>query len=149
MVIDIKIRKSRFLLITTVHGHLTVRYLLWRAAVFALIHGLNTVQELQPKWRFLQMSIKHLCLKWPKQRGKPGAFHSVGTLKEELAHHYYFFCSICCHCYFKAKQRYEREEKRKELKRQRGEDTWMLPEIDQRLQEIEEVRQKQKTTDKE
>lgn len=40
----------------------------------------------------------------------------------------------------KAKQRYEREERRKELKRQRGEDTWMLPEVDQRLQEIEEVR---------
>lgn len=40
----------------------------------------------------------------------------------------------------KAKQRYEREERRKELKRQRGEDTWMLPEVDQRLQEMEEVR---------
>lgn len=40
----------------------------------------------------------------------------------------------------KAKQRYEREERRKELKRLRGEDTWMLPEVDQRLQEIEEVR---------
>lgn len=49
------------------------------------------------------------------------------------------FCSFCCHCVFKAKQRYERDERRKELKRQRGEDTWMLPEIDQRLQEIEEV----------
>lgn len=40
----------------------------------------------------------------------------------------------------KAKQRFEREERRKELKRLRGEDTWMLPEVDQRLQEIEEVR---------
>lgn len=40
----------------------------------------------------------------------------------------------------KAKQRYEREERRKELKRLRGEDTWMLPEVDQRLQEMEEVR---------
>lgn len=40
----------------------------------------------------------------------------------------------------KAKQRYEREERRKELKRQRGEDTWMLPEVDQRLQEMEDVR---------
>ncbi|TMS07190.1 CWF19-like protein 2 [Larimichthys crocea] len=38
----------------------------------------------------------------------------------------------------KAKQRYEKEERRKELKRQRGEDTWMLPEINQRLQEIED-----------
>ncbi|XP_042337276.1 CWF19-like protein 2, partial [Plectropomus leopardus] len=38
----------------------------------------------------------------------------------------------------KAKQRYEKEERRKELKRQRGEDTWMLPEVNQRLQEIEE-----------
>ncbi|XP_075905941.1 CWF19-like protein 2 [Nelusetta ayraudi] len=36
----------------------------------------------------------------------------------------------------KAKQRYEREERKKELKRQRGEDTWMLPEVDQRLQEM-------------
>ncbi|XP_042271018.1 CWF19-like protein 2 [Thunnus maccoyii] len=38
----------------------------------------------------------------------------------------------------KAKQKYDREEKRKELKRQRGEDTWMLPEINQRLQELED-----------
>ncbi|XP_068173499.1 CWF19-like protein 2 [Antennarius striatus] len=38
----------------------------------------------------------------------------------------------------KAKQQYEKEERRKELKRQRGEDTWMLPEINQRLQQIEE-----------
>ncbi|XP_022051604.1 CWF19-like protein 2 [Acanthochromis polyacanthus] len=38
----------------------------------------------------------------------------------------------------KAKQQYEREERRKELKRQRGEDTWMLPEINQRLQQIHE-----------
>uniref|UniRef100_A0A8C9YHJ8 CWF19 like cell cycle control factor 2 n=1 Tax=Sander lucioperca TaxID=283035 RepID=A0A8C9YHJ8_SANLU len=38
----------------------------------------------------------------------------------------------------KAKQQYEKDERRKELKRQRGEDTWMLPEINQRLQEIEE-----------
>ncbi|XP_037316076.2 CWF19-like protein 2 isoform X2 [Pungitius pungitius] len=39
----------------------------------------------------------------------------------------------------KAKQQYDKEEKRKELKRLRGEDTWMLPEINQRLQDIEEV----------
>uniref|UniRef100_A0A3Q1BXB4 CWF19-like protein 2 n=1 Tax=Amphiprion ocellaris TaxID=80972 RepID=A0A3Q1BXB4_AMPOC len=38
----------------------------------------------------------------------------------------------------KAKQQYEREERRKELKRQRGEDTWMLPEINQRLQQMHE-----------
>ncbi|KAM3875265.1 CWF19-like protein 2 [Diretmus argenteus] len=38
----------------------------------------------------------------------------------------------------KAKQQYEKEERRKELKRQRGEDTWMLPEVNQRLQQIEE-----------
>ncbi|XP_032446574.1 CWF19-like protein 2 isoform X1 [Xiphophorus hellerii] len=38
----------------------------------------------------------------------------------------------------KAKQQYEREERRKELKRQRGEDTWILPEVDQRLQQMEE-----------
>ncbi|KAM9801435.1 CWF19-like protein 2 [Neosynchiropus ocellatus] len=36
----------------------------------------------------------------------------------------------------KAKQQFEREERRKELKRQRGEDTWMLPEVDQRLQQL-------------
>uniref|UniRef100_A0A3Q3G0T0 CWF19-like protein 2 n=1 Tax=Labrus bergylta TaxID=56723 RepID=A0A3Q3G0T0_9LABR len=38
----------------------------------------------------------------------------------------------------KAKQQYDKEERRKELKRLRGEDTWMLPEINQRLQAIEE-----------
>ncbi|XP_054884518.1 CWF19-like protein 2 isoform X2 [Poeciliopsis prolifica] len=38
----------------------------------------------------------------------------------------------------KAKQQYEKEERRKELKRLRGEDTWILPEVDQRLQQIEE-----------
>ncbi|XP_041667884.1 CWF19-like protein 2 isoform X1 [Cheilinus undulatus] len=36
----------------------------------------------------------------------------------------------------KAKKQYEKEERRKELKRQRGEDTWMLPEVNKRLQEI-------------
>uniref|UniRef100_A0A4W6BKF3 CWF19-like protein 2 n=1 Tax=Lates calcarifer TaxID=8187 RepID=A0A4W6BKF3_LATCA len=40
----------------------------------------------------------------------------------------------------KAKQQHEREERRKELKRQRGEDTWMLPEVNQRLEQIQEVR---------
>ncbi|KAM9733173.1 CWF19-like protein 2 isoform 1-T1 [Menidia menidia] len=38
----------------------------------------------------------------------------------------------------KAKEQYEKEERKKELKRQRGEDTWILPEVDQRLQQIEE-----------
>lgn len=38
------------------------------------------------------------------------------------------------------KQQYKQEERKKELKRQRGEDTWMLPEINQRLQEIQDVR---------
>ncbi|KAM4567123.1 CWF19-like protein 2 isoform 2-T2 [Odontesthes bonariensis] len=38
----------------------------------------------------------------------------------------------------KAKRQHEKEEKRKELKRQRGEDTWILPEVDQRLQQMEE-----------
>ncbi|KAF3692870.1 CWF19-like protein 2 [Channa argus] len=38
----------------------------------------------------------------------------------------------------KAKQQYEKKERRKELKRQRGEDTWMLPEVNQRLEELEE-----------
>ncbi|XP_062242137.1 CWF19-like protein 2 [Platichthys flesus] len=36
-----------------------------------------------------------------------------------------------------AKQKYEREVRKKELKRLRGEDTWMLPDVNQRLQEIE------------
>ncbi|KAM6933686.1 CWF19-like protein 2 [Xenentodon cancila] len=38
----------------------------------------------------------------------------------------------------KAKQQYERDEQRQELKRQRGEDTWILPEVNQRLQQIED-----------
>ncbi|XP_077467318.1 CWF19-like protein 2 isoform X2 [Stigmatopora argus] len=38
----------------------------------------------------------------------------------------------------KAKRRYEKEESRKKLKRQRGEDTWMLPEVTDRLKEIED-----------
>lgn len=39
-----------------------------------------------------------------------------------------------------AQQQYEREERKKELKRQRGEDTWMLPEVNERLQELQDVR---------
>ncbi|CAI5693906.1 unnamed protein product [Oreochromis niloticus] len=38
----------------------------------------------------------------------------------------------------KAKQQYDKEQRRKELKRQRGEDTWMLPEVNERLQQIED-----------
>ncbi|RVE64670.1 hypothetical protein OJAV_G00127990 [Oryzias javanicus] len=38
----------------------------------------------------------------------------------------------------KAKQQYEKEERRKELKRQRGEDTWILPEVNQRLEQLGE-----------
>ncbi|CAL8350754.1 unnamed protein product [Lota lota] len=51
----------------------------------------------------------------------------------------------------KAKQYYEREEKKKELKRLRGEDTWMLPELNQRLQQIEQedsVKSKKKKKEK-
>ncbi|XP_070685094.1 CWF19-like protein 2 [Pempheris klunzingeri] len=54
----------------------------------------------------------------------------------------------------KAKRQHEKEERKKELKRQRGEDTWMLPEINQRLQDIEEEgsvkskRKKEKTSKK-
>lgn len=43
-------------------------------------------------------------------------------------------------CNVQAKQKYEQEERKKELKRQRGEDTWILPEVNQRLQEIQDVR---------
>ena len=45
-----------------------------------------------------------------------------------------------CFVFVQAKQHYESEEKKKELKRLRGEDTWMLPELNQRLQQIEQVR---------
>ncbi|XP_028656231.2 CWF19-like protein 2 [Erpetoichthys calabaricus] len=38
----------------------------------------------------------------------------------------------------KAKDKYEKEERRKELKRARGEDTWMLPDVDMRLKELDE-----------
>ncbi|XP_008284931.1 CWF19-like protein 2 [Stegastes partitus] len=38
----------------------------------------------------------------------------------------------------KAKHQHEKEERRKELKRLRGEDTWMLPEVNQRLQQMHE-----------
>ncbi|MBN3279152.1 C19L2 protein, partial [Polyodon spathula] len=37
-----------------------------------------------------------------------------------------------------AKEEYEKAERRKELKRARGEDTWMLPDVDLRLKELEE-----------
>uniref|UniRef100_A0A8D3CRK0 CWF19-like protein 2 n=1 Tax=Scophthalmus maximus TaxID=52904 RepID=A0A8D3CRK0_SCOMX len=50
-----------------------------------------------------------------------------------------------------AKQKYEREEKKKELKRLRGEDTWMLPEVNQRLQQLQEegsVKSKKKKKEK-
>ncbi|XP_032328445.1 CWF19-like protein 2 isoform X3 [Camelus ferus] len=36
----------------------------------------------------------------------------------------------------KAKANYEREERRKELKRLRGEDTWMLPDVNERVEQI-------------
>lgn len=39
-----------------------------------------------------------------------------------------------------AKEKYEQEERRKELKRARGEDTWMLPDVDLRLQQLDQVR---------
>lgn len=51
----------------------------------------------------------------------------------------FIFNNAFFHHVLQAKQQYEKEEKRKELKRQRGEDTLMLPEINQRLQEIKEV----------
>ncbi|XP_058490698.1 CWF19-like protein 2 [Solea solea] len=48
----------------------------------------------------------------------------------------------------KAKQQYEREERKKELKRQRGEDTWMLPEVNERLQHIVEDEKGKKRKEK-
>ncbi|XP_013869501.1 CWF19-like protein 2 [Austrofundulus limnaeus] len=38
----------------------------------------------------------------------------------------------------KAKQKYEKEERKRELKRLRGEDTWILPDVEQKLQQMEE-----------
>ncbi|MBN3313902.1 C19L2 protein, partial [Atractosteus spatula] len=38
----------------------------------------------------------------------------------------------------KAKEQHERDERRKELRRARGEDTWMLPEVDMRIKQQEE-----------
>ncbi|KAJ7995290.1 hypothetical protein DPEC_G00243000 [Dallia pectoralis] len=48
----------------------------------------------------------------------------------------------------KAKQQYEKEEQRKELKRQKGEDTWMLPEVDLRLQQLEQEGKSKKKKEK-
>uniref|UniRef100_A0A6Q2XP38 CWF19-like protein 2 n=1 Tax=Esox lucius TaxID=8010 RepID=A0A6Q2XP38_ESOLU len=48
----------------------------------------------------------------------------------------------------KAKQQYEKEEKKKELKRQKGEDTWMLPEVDLRLQQLEQEGKSKKKKEK-
>uniref|UniRef100_A0AAX7VZ96 CWF19-like protein 2 n=1 Tax=Astatotilapia calliptera TaxID=8154 RepID=A0AAX7VZ96_ASTCA len=52
-----------------------------------------------------------------------------------ISHHRVYF-----HFVIQAKQQYDKEQRRKELKRQRGEDTWMLPEVNERLQQIEDVR---------
>ena len=52
---------------------------------------------------------------------------------------YAFHSYVACLLFMQAKQCYEREEKKKELKKLRGEDTWMLPELNQRLQRIEQV----------
>lgn len=40
---------------------------------------------------------------------------------------------------FKAQAKYEKEEKQKQLKRLRGEDTWMLPDVNERIDELSEV----------
>ena len=67
-------------------------------------------------------------------------------LKGERWHNAIFNAVYACHSYvvcflyIQAKQCYEREEKKKELKKLRGEDTWMLPELDQRLKQIGQVR---------
>ncbi|XP_056139569.1 CWF19-like protein 2 [Lampris incognitus] len=63
-----------------------------------------------------------------------GSFESVNSIEENKA----FRRKARQEVLEKAKQQYEKEEKRKELKRQRGEDTWMLPEVNQRLQQIEQ-----------
>lgn len=40
---------------------------------------------------------------------------------------------------FQAKADYEEEQRRKELKRLRGEDTWMLNDVNARVEELEKV----------
>ncbi|XP_023648215.2 CWF19-like protein 2 [Paramormyrops kingsleyae] len=50
----------------------------------------------------------------------------------------------------KAKEKFEKEERRKDLKRARGEGTWMLPEVDLKLQQLDqEHKQKKKKSKKE
>ncbi|XP_048837351.1 CWF19-like protein 2 [Brienomyrus brachyistius] len=49
----------------------------------------------------------------------------------------------------KAKEKFEKEERRKDLKRARGEGTWMLPDVDLKLQQLEqEHKQKKKKSKK-
>lgn len=40
---------------------------------------------------------------------------------------------------FQAKANFEKEERRKELKRLRGEDTWMLPDVNERIEQFSQV----------
>lgn len=48
--------------------------------------------------------------------------------------------NVCVRFSPKAKQKFEDEERRRAERKARGEDTWMLPEVDNRLQEIGQVR---------
>ena len=41
--------------------------------------------------------------------------------------------------FLQAKQKYEKDEHRKELAKQRGEDKWMLPSVEQRLEQEKKV----------
>ncbi|KAI4893845.1 hypothetical protein NFI96_021323, partial [Prochilodus magdalenae] len=41
-----------------------------------------------------------------------------------------------CHAAVKAKKKFENEERREAERKARGEHTWMLPELDQRLQQM-------------
>lgn len=81
-----------------------------------------------------QISLAHsVCIK--------GQFRSPRTRELVLMLICEFvFVLVYNKCDVQAKQQYEREQRRKELKRQRGEDTWILPEVNQRLQEIQNVR---------
>lgn len=67
-------------------------------------------------------------------------------MKVENGFIYLFFCEkqldkllIFLFSLFQAKINFEKEERRKELKRVRGEDTWMLPDVNERIEQFSQV----------
>ncbi|XP_030633040.1 CWF19-like protein 2 [Chanos chanos] len=61
-----------------------------------------------------------------------GSFESAVSIEERKA----FKREAREEILHQAKQKYEEEEQRKALRKARGEDTWMLPDVDQRLQQL-------------